>query len=222
MSKTTTVGFLGGTGIEGKGLALRLARVGVPVSIGSRSRERAREVSRELNSQLGRELIGAAENREMIGASEIVILTIPFEQAPAAIDAYRDCFRPATILVDATVPVKFLSGQVRLIELPEGSSSESLAKRLPPGIPLVAAFKTIPAHVLADLRAALECDVFVCSDSAAAKTKIMELIRLVPDLRPVDVGGLEAAGTLERMSALAIGINRRYRINSARFRVVGL
>lgn len=208
--------------MEGRGLALRLARAGIRVMIGSRSEERARTVARELNQQLGRELIGAAENHEMLGAAEIVFLTIPFEQAGPALEAYGDAFRAATVLVDVTVPVKFARGRPQLIMLEEGSGSEFLARRLPAGVALVAAFKTIPAHLLGEREASLDCDVFVCGDAETAKAQVMELIRLIPGLRPVDAGELDAARTLERMSLLAIGINQRYKVKSARFRVVGL
>jgi NADPH-dependent F420 reductase len=179
-------------------------------------------VAQEINQQLRVGFIGAAENQEMIGASELIFLTVPFQQARAALDAYRDSFRHGSILVDATVPLTFGGGPVQIVRLVEGSGSQSLAKLLPEGIPLVATFKTIPAHVLADLNAPLDCDAFVCSDSEPAKAKVMEAIRLIPGLRPVDAGGLEAAATLERMSRLAIEINRKYKIKTARFRIVGL
>ena len=222
MSHVPTLGFLGGTGIEGKGLALRFAAAGVRVVIGSRSAERAAVVAGELNRQLGRELITGAENREMIANCEIILLTVPFEQAAPALDTYRDLLRPGTVVVDVTVPVAFDGGRARPLSLPEGSGSQSLAKRLPEGVALVGAFKTIPAHLLADANTSLDCDVFVCGDSADAKARVMEVIGRIPNLRAVDAGGLEVAGTLERMSVLAIGINRRHKIKSARFRVVGL
>lgn len=201
---------------------MRLAAAGIPVVIGSRSLERAREVARALNQELHREVVRAAENREMLAASDMIFLTVPFAQAPAALEAYRDSFRAGSILVDVTVPVRFGAGQPQFIDVPEGSASQLLAKRLPPGVELVAAFKTIPAHLLADVNASLDCDVFVCGDSHRAKAQVMELLQRIPGLRPVDAGGLEAAATLERMSLLAMGINRRYKIKSARFRVVGL
>lgn len=222
VSKALTIGFLGGTGVEGRGLALRFAKAGVPVLIGSRSLKRARQVAEELNRQLGVGPIGAAENPEMIGASELIFLTVPFQQARAALDAYRESFRQGSVLVDATVPLTFGDGPIQIVRLEEGSGSQSLAKLLPEGIPLVATFKTIPAHVLADLQVPLDCDAFVCSDSEQAKARVMEAIRLIPGLRPVDAGSLEAASTLERMSILAIEINRRYKIKAARFRIVGL
>ena len=222
MSTTSNLGFLGGTGIEGKGLALRFAKAGVPVLIGSRSLERAQAVSGELNQELGSGLITGADNREMISACEIIFLTVPFEQAVTPIETYRDCFRPESILVDVTVPIQFVGGRPQLVRLTEGSGSQSLAKHLPEGVQLVGAFKTIPSHVLADVHVPLDCDVFVCGDSQTAKARVMEVIRAIPTVRPVDAGALEAAATLERMTLLAVGINRRYKIKSARFRVVGL
>ncbi len=215
------IGFLGGTGIEGKGIALRLAQAGFSVTLGSRSLERARAGADELNQKLGRALIEAAENREMLARAEIAFLTVPFAQAAEALHTYRDSFRPEMILVDVTVPIKSKSSPGPG-DLPEGSGSQHLAKLLPEGVALVAAFKTIPAETLAELDVPLDCDEFVCGDSQEARGRVMEILAKIPGLRPVDAGGLSAAGTLERMTALAIRLNRRYQIRSARFRVVGL
>jgi predicted dinucleotide-binding enzyme len=87
---------------------------------------------------------------------------------------------------------------------------------------LVAAFKTIPAQLLADLDSSLDCDVFVCGDSQPAKGRVLEVASRIAGLRPVDAGWLREAHTLEHMCALAIGLNRRYKIKTARFRVVGV
>ncbi len=221
MSSPPRIGLLGGTGIEGRGLALRFAHAGAQVILGSRSRERAAAVVQELNQRLGRESIQPAENREMLAQADLVLLTVPFAQAAEALDTYRNDFRPGVTLIDATVPVKSKTAPGPG-DLPEGSGSQSLAKRLPEGVHLVGAFKTIPAHVLAELDVPLDCDVFVCGDSEPDKARVMDAIRLIPGLRPVDVGGLDAAATLERMTALAIRINRRYKIKGARYRIVGL
>lgn len=218
---TLTIGLLGGTGIEGKGLALRLAQAGLALTIGSRSLERARGVAAELNRQVPGERITGADNPAMLAQAEIVLMTVPFTQAVPALETYRDAFRPGAILVDVTVPVK-TKNTPGPGDLPEGSGSEHLAARLPEGLPLVAAFKTVPAHLLAEIAEPLDCDVFVCGQSDEAKARVMELVRSIPGLRPVDAGRLRSARTLERMTALAIGINRRYKIKAARFRVVGL
>lgn len=221
MSSPPQLGFLGGTGIEGKGLALRFARAGAPVTIGSRSQERAQQKAAEYNAELGQELIRGEENGAMLAQSEIVFLTTPFSQAVNAVETYRDAFRVGAILVDVTVPVK-TKQTPGPGDLPEGSGSQHLAARLPENFPLVAAFKTVPAHILAELDTQLDCDVFVCGNHDDAKQRVLELVKLIPDLRPVDAGRLSAAATLERMTALAIGLNRRYKRLGARFHIVGL
>ena len=219
------VGLIGGTGDEGRGLALRFAIAGAQVTIGSRSLERARETADELNRLLearAREPIRHAENRDAIAGSEIVLLTVPFKHAASTLETHYADFRPGSILVDITVPVSFEQGRARYIELPEGSASEHLQAPLPENVALVAAFKTEPAHLLAEIDEPLDCDSFVASDSKEAKARVMDAIGFIEGLRPVDAGALESARVLERMTLLAIGINRRYKIKTARYRVMGL
>lgn len=220
-----SVGLIGGTGEEGRGLALRWAIAGARVSIGSRTLERAKTVADDLNqlldSRAGRP-IGYGENRDVIAGSELALLTVPFAHAASTLEAHRQDFRDGSILIDITVPVSFEQGRVRYVELPEGSASEHLKARLPENIPLVAAFKTEPAHLLAEIDEPLDCDSFVASDSKEAKARVMEAIGFIVGLRAVDAGTLYSARTLERMTVLAIGINRRHKIKTARYRVVGL
>jgi NADPH-dependent F420 reductase len=215
------VGLIGGTGEEGRGLALRWAMAGAQVTIGSRTVERAKATADELNGLIKNNVIHHADNRDAIADSEFVLLTVPFQHAASTLDAHAGDFRPGAILIDITVPVTFEKG-ARYVELPEGSASEHLRARLPENIPLVAAFKTEPAHLLAEVDAKLDCDVFVAGDSKEAKARVMEAIRFIEGLRPVDAGTLYSARTIERMTVLAIGINRRYKIKSACYRVQGL
>ena len=138
-------------------------------------------------------------------------------------ESLTDAMPLGAILIDITVPVSFEKGVgVRYVELPEGSASEHLRAHLPESIPLVAAFKTEPAHLLVEPHKKLDCDVFVASRDKEAKTRVMEAIPFIAGLRPVDAGPLSSARTLERMTVLAIGINRRHKIKSACFRVMGL
>ena len=222
------VGLIGGTGEEGRGLALRWAMAGAQVSIGSRTIEKAKSTADELNGLLGArgetsiQSIGYGENKEVIARSGFVLLTVPFAHAASTLDNHREDFVEGSILIDITVPVSFEQGRVRYVELPEGSASEHLKARLPESIPLVAAFKTEPAHLLAEIDESLDCDSFVASDSKEAKAAVIEAIGFIKGLRAVDAGTLYSARTLERMTVLAIGINRRLKIKTARYRVIGL
>ena len=221
--KELKVGVIGGTGEEGRGLALRWAMAGAQVRIGSRTVERAKAAADELNAFVTNNPIGYGENREVVSEADFALLTVPFEHAASTLESLTDAFRSEAIVIDITVPVSFEKGVgVRYVELPEGSASEHLRARLAAAIPLVAAFKTEPAHLLVEPHEKLDCDVFVASNDKEAKARVIEAIPFIEGLRPVDAGTLYSARTIDRMTVLAIGINRRYKIKSACYRVMGL
>ena len=133
---------------------------------------------------------------------------------PACLESCRGRLRQGQIVVDVTVPLQFRAKRPQLRELPEPSASEHLAGVLPEGVPLVAAFKTIPAHLLEDLSQRLDCHVFICGDSAEARGRIVQVASSIEGLSPLDVGRLSQAATLERMTVLAIQINKRHRVHN--------
>ncbi len=217
------LGVLGGTGQEGRGIVLRLAEAGFEVIVGSRSRTRATGTASELNSFLGGEpLIRGGLNLEVATRSRVLFLAAPFAGAAGLVSSCAPHVAPETTWVDVTVPVAFDAGRVKMASLEAGSGSEQLAAGLPDPGALVAALKTVPASLLGDVAAPLDCDVFVCGDSMRRKKEVAQVLNRWRGVRTVDAGGLDAARTLERMSALVIGINRRYGVHESRFRVVGL
>ncbi len=216
------IGLLGGTGTEGKGLALRFASAGTEVTIGSRSRERALAAAGEYNSILGTDTIRGATNEEVLGENRIVFLTVPFEHAVEAVSAYRDSFTSGSILVDVTVPMRLVKGHPVYAQPETGSGAELVEMHVPPGVSVVGAFKEIPAHVLAEVETALDCDVLICGESREARDTVMAAASLIPSLRPLDAGPLQMASVIERMTVLAVYLNRRYKQKGARFRVQGI
>jgi NADPH-dependent F420 reductase len=216
------VAIVGGTGAQGRGLAARLAAAGVAVLVGSRDIAHAREIVTALEGNRHALAMEPATNAEAIARADLIVLTVPFAHAAATLEANRERFRAGSVLIDVTVPVAFEKGAPKLVDVPEGSASEHLRRRLPEHVGMAAAFKTLPAATLGALDQPMDCDEFVCGDSPAARSRVLELAGRIPGLRPVDAGDLEAARAIERMTVLAITINKRYRIRSARFRVVGL
>lgn len=204
------------------GLALRLANAGASVIIGSRDEARALASARSCNQKLGRPIIAGTANREMLRACGIVFLTVPFSAAIEAVESIKADLLPGHILVDVTVPMHFSGGRAEYAEQDGISGAERIAEHLPGGIHLVGAFKTIPAHVLSDLNAQLNCDVFVCGDVPEERVRVMEIVRWIPTLRPLDAGPLRTARTLERMSVLAVNLNRTYKKKGARYQIEGL
>ncbi len=223
------IGFISGTGPQGRGLAMRFAMAGLTVRVGSRQAERAQGTVDELNGILrghcgegNFEPITGGENHEVVSGSRLVMLTVPFEHAAATLEGYKDSFAEEAVFVDVTVPLEFGKGDVQVAVPPEGSGSRHLRAILPESVPFTGAFKTLPAHVLEEIGIPMDCDTFVFGDDKEAKEVLSEAIHKVPGLRPVDVGGISAAATLEGMTALVIRINRRRKSKEARFRVVGI
>jgi 8-hydroxy-5-deazaflavin:NADPH oxidoreductase len=210
---------LGGTGHQGGGLVRRFAGAGVPVIVGSRDPERARGTVQAwaLPQPVEVDSYGGATAR-----AQTVVLALPFESIDALLPAVAARFAPGAIAVDVVVPLTFTGGKMSMVDVAEGSAAEHIRARLPASVALGCAFKTIPARLLADLDASLDCDELVCGDSDAARIRAAALVALLPGVRAVDAGPLSRARSIEHMTALAVALNRKYKVHDARFRIVGL
>ena len=216
----TSITILGGTGHQGRGLAQRFAQAGARVVVGSRDPDRARATV--AGWETGGQPIEVAGHADAVRQGDVSILAVPFTSIDALLDEVRASLAEGAVVIDVTVPVTFTGGTMAMLEVEEGSASEHIRARLPAGVRLAATFKTIPAHLLGEGNTPLDCDEFVCGDSDEARARAIALVELLPGLRPVDVGPLSRARSIEHLTALAIGINRRHKIHDARFRIVGL
>ena len=84
--------FLGGTGPEGRGLALRLALAGEEVIIGSRDGERAATAADELVQQSPIARITGGDNLDAATKAEVVFLTVPYEAQRPLLEQLRGSF----------------------------------------------------------------------------------------------------------------------------------
>lgn len=214
------VAVLGGTGQQGRGIAQRLARAGFPVVVGSRDPSRAAAAIAEWPADVRR--ITSADYGSAIASADVVVLAVPFEAIGALLTEHQPRFKPQALVIDVTVPLSFADGKFTLIDVVEGSAAEHVKARLPPNVRLAVAFKTVPAHLLNEIDRPLDCDEFVCGDSPEARIEAVGLIEAMQGLRAVDVGPLTRARSIEHLTLLAIGINRRHKIRDARFRIMGL
>lgn len=216
----TSIAILGGTGQQGSGLAQRFAAAGARVVVGSRDPRRARDTIGGWAAAGAS--IEAADNAAAVAQCEISVLAVPFPTAEAMLAELQPHFKEGSLVVDVTVPVSFSGKTMAMLDVAEGSAAEHIRARLPERVQLGVAFKTLPAHLLGAVESALDCDEFICGDSDEARARTSALVRLLPGLRPVDVGPLSRARFIEHATALAIAINRRHKIHDARFSVVGL
>jgi NADPH-dependent F420 reductase len=219
----STIAVLGGTGPEGFGLALRWARAGETVIIGSRDASRAREAAVKLQTTVGdKAKVSGEENRAACATAEIIVLTIPFEGHCPLLKQVKSAIRPGSIVVDTTVPLAASVGgrATRTLGIWEGSAAQQAAELVPPGVSVVAAFHNTSADIL-NGEDAVDCDVIVCSDDAAALQTVRTLASKIPGVRAIDGGKLENARILEQITALLIGLNIRHKGHSG-IRITGL
>jgi NADPH-dependent F420 reductase len=216
----TSIAILGGTGQQGRGLAQRFQHAGLQVIVGSRDPDRARGAVGAWT--VAASAVEVADNAAAVARADVTLLAVPFTFVDPLLEELRPYFKGGSLVVDLIVPVTFAGGKMAMVEVAEGSAAEHVRARLPASVRLACAFKTVPAHLLGAGSQPLDCDEFVCGDSDEARAEAAALVALLPGLRPVDVGALSRARSIEHLTALAIAINRRHKIHNARFRIVGL
>src|SRR4051794_30488604 len=201
------VAIIGGTGALGFGLAARWSRAGVPVIIGSRDADRARESAQKAGASDG------MENGEAAQAASVVVLTVPFRNQSENLTNLKGVLREGQLLVDATVPLAAaVSGRAtRVLGVWQGSAAQQAEEMAPDGVRVVSALHTVAAENLSDVSRDLDEDVLVCGDRRADKAQVAEILQRIPGLRCVDAGRLEMARITETMTALMISINAKYK-----------
>ena len=217
------VPIVGATGALGFGLALRLAKAGVPVVIGSRRPDAAAETAEKLRAQVPDAQVEGLENQEAVTKGPIVVLSVPFRAQSENLTNLKNALQPGQILVDATVPLAAaVSGKAtRLLGVPQGSAGQQAQEMVPEGVEVVSALHTVSAAVLADLDHELDEDVLVAGDRKEPKARVAALISRVPGLRPVNAGRLETARLIEGLTPLLISVNARYKTHAG-IKITGL
>ena len=212
--------FLGGTGPEGKGLALRLAMAGEAVIIGSRDATRATTAAEELAQLATGVRIDGASNADAAQAADVVFLTFPYEGQRPTLEQLQEPLK-GKVVVDVIAPMQFQRGRgASAVEVAAGSAAQEAQELLPDSL-VVAAFHNASAEELQQPDTVMDGDVVVCSDHQEPKALVMELVRKIPQLRPVDGGSLANAKYVEQITPLLVNINRIYKIHAG-IKIVGI
>ncbi|MSP60231.1 MAG: NADPH-dependent F420 reductase [Myxococcales bacterium] len=201
------IGIVGGTGKEARGLALRWARAGHSVAIGSRDAERARERAQEL-SATGHGALEGGDNLWAVTGADVVVLTVPYGAHGETLRAITDAVL-GKVIIDLTVPLR--PPKVSTVQLPPGQAAALEAQAiLGAGTPVVAALHHVSGVHLADPDHTIACDVLIATDDARAREVATSLIRDL-GLRPLDAGPLQNAIALESLTPILIHLNKRYK-----------
>lgn len=221
--KSRSIAILGGTGPAGLGIALRWARAGETIILGSRDAQRAETAATKLQERVGPHAnMSGMENSAACAAADILMLTVPFEGQASLLKQLKPAISPGSILIDATVPLAAgVGGRAsRTLGVWQGSAAQQAAELVPQGVSVVAAFHNVSAELL-NGDGPLDCDVIVCSDDPDAAQIARQLATKIPGVRAIDGGKLENARIVEQITALLIGLNIRHK-GHAGIRITGL
>jgi hypothetical protein len=214
-----TIAVIGGTGNQGPGLALRWAKAGYNVIIGSRQAEKAQNVAGELNQKLGKNIIRGLDNEAAVQAANICVLTVPYQVQEATLLSLREVLQ-GRILVNVTVPLQ--PPKVSRVHLPKGrSAGEEAQATLGQGVRVVTAFQNVGAGHLAENEGPIEVDVLVCGDDKEAKAETIALAQAA-GMRGFDAGPLQNSVAVEALTPVLIGINIRYKVKATGIKLTGV
>jgi NADPH-dependent F420 reductase len=210
------VSIIGASGALGFGLAVRLARAGCAVTIGSRDAERAEQACARAGELVPGSRVAGLPNEVAASRSEVVILSVPFRSQSETLTTLREVLQPGQLVLDATVPLAAAVGgkATRMLGVWQGSAAQQAQEMVPAGVTVLSALHTVSAAALRDLDHELDEDVLLCGDKRADKQRIAALLGAIDGLRCVDCGRLEMARVTESMTALMISINARYKTHA--------
>lgn len=215
-----TLGIVGGTGKEGKGLAYRWLKAGHRVIIGSRQFEKAQRAVEELSEFMGEnpEGLQGMENRAAVEACDIAVITVPYAGLKATLIDLKDALQ-GKIVIDVVVPI--VPPKVTKVQMPEaGSAAQEAQAILGDGCQVVDAFQNISHERLLG-QGDTDCDVLVCGKGKAAREVV---IGLVADtgLKGWDAGPIENAVVVEGLTSVLIGLNIQYKVHASGIRITGI
>lgn len=213
-----TIAILGGTGALGSGLAIRWARAGHRIIIGSRTLEKADEAVTALKAQSPETAAEAMDNAAAAAAGDIVVLTVPYAHQLATLEGVKGSLT-GKIVIDVTVPLQ--PPKVGTVQLPEGGSASAAAQALlGEEIFVVSAFQNIAADLLQDPERVIECDVLVSGNKKDARQKVIELAAEA-GMRGWHAGPIANSAAAEALTSILIQINRQGEISHAGIKIVG-
>lgn len=207
-----SIPIIGGTGALGYGLALRWARAGEAIVIGSRQAGRAEEAAERVRAEVEGAEVEGLENAEAATRGPIVFLTVPFRAQSETLTNLKEALAGGQLLVDCTVPTAAaVSGKAaRTLGVWQGSAAQQAEEMVPDGVAVISTLHTVSAKRLAQ-GDPLDEDILICGDRKAEKARVARLIERIDGLRAVNAGALEMARIVETLTPMLISINVRYK-----------
>jgi len=214
-----SIAVLGGSGDLGSGLALRWARAGYPVIIGSRTAEKGESAAAAIQERFPEASVRGADNLTAASDGDIVVMTVPWSHHRPTLESIRDVVQ-GKIFVDVTVPL--VPPKVSRVQMPpEGSAGKAAQEFLGPDVQVVSAFQNVAADHLADLDHDPDCDVLVAGNVVAAREQVVELVQAC-GMTGWHVGPIDNSTVAEALTSVLIFMNKRYKSPGAGIRITNI
>jgi len=208
------IGLLGGTGPAGRALAARMASLGYPVTIGSRSRYRAMEIRDTIVSRWpDHHLVVEASDNEGAASAEVIVIATPWDGAAETALSVKDALAGKVVISMANALAR-VGGEFQPLVPPRGSVAASVQAAVPEAL-VAAAMHHLPAKELGAIDQPIDSDVLICSDHLRATEVTTEIVRAIPGLRALDAGHLSNATPIEAFTAVLLQLNVRYKTRVA-------
>lgn len=212
--------FVGGTGPEGLGLAMRFAKAGHHVAIGSRSTDRGEQGAATVRDAVPGGAVRGGANTDVVGDADVVFLTFPYPGQQLTLEALAPLL-DGKIVCDVVAPLEFQQGIGAVaLNVPGNSAAQEAAAQLP-NARVVSAFQNLAAEKLMHLDRPVDADVLVCGRDAEAKQVIIGLANQIEGIRGLDAGGLSQSRYVEMLTSLLINLNRKHKTETA-IKVTGI
>ncbi len=219
MTMSQMIAVIGGTGKEGNALALRFAKAGLNVIIGSRDAMKGENAAREMNARLGLANVSGTSNREAAAQADIVLLSVPYDGMKPILEDLRDVVQNKIVINIASS----LDPERKSRAKPPaaGSVTAEVQQFFGETVKVVCAFQNISPEKLESVEDKIDSDVIVCGGDKAARETVIELIRKI-GIDAFDGGVLANAVAVEAMTAVLIAVNIKYKVRGAGIRLVGI
>jgi len=223
------ISILGGTGDLGKGLALRWVK-NHDIIVGSRVKDKAVKVVEEyLNiakDHYGENISGkmvGEDNFTAVKEGEVIVPCISHEYIIDFAKSIKPLIREDQIIIS---PITILEKKDKnfyynpIIYEGKSFSATQLLREILKTNKVIAAFQTISAKKLSDLKLELNYDVLLCGDDKDSIEKVRSLVEEIKNLKTYYVGDLSLSSLVEAQTALLLNLSIRNKIKEPSIKII--
>lgn len=214
-----TIGFVGGTGAQGRGLSLRLGQAGHRLLLGSRDRDRAVKAAEKVQAKDAALDVRGVTNDEACAGADLVVVTVPAAEQARALPSLRHAIGHK-IVISCMNAFAFDERGPYPVLVHAGSAAQE-CQQLLPDASVVGAFQNVAAGSLLQAPDPVDGDVLTCGDDPDATARVSDLVAGIPGMRAVEAGPLRLARPIEEITAVLLSLNRRHGVRTG-LRITGL